>query len=547
MSRRPRLRPLLLLLLLLLPTCVSRPCCPQRLPELAGAVATVHPLATEAGIAALRAGGNAVDAAIAAALTLGVVDSQNSGIGGGCFLLIRTAEGEVLVIDGRETAPAAATRDMFLRDGEADGELSVKGALAVGVPGSLAAYDFALRRVGRRSLAQALALATFDATRRIFLDEHGKPWPEGHVLVQTDLADSYDALAARGIGWFYGGPFARRLETWMRANGGIATARDFAEYEVRLRTPVRSTYRGYEVLGFPPPSSGGVHVAQILHMLERFDLATLESESPVTRRHVMAEAMKLAFADRAHWLGDPDFVDVPSGLCEGGYCDTLADRIDPTRAIDVAGHGTPPGAAAQHFGKHTTHIAAADAAGNWVALTTTINTSFGSKVVVPGTGVLLNNQMDDFSAQPGVPNAYGLVGAEANSIRAGKRPLSSMSPTIVLQDGRPVLTLGGAGGPTIISQVLQTIVNHIDLGLDLEGAVAAPRIHHQWRPALLRAEERLPAALADALRGFGHEVERRGGLGVTQAVRQREDGSFVAVSDPRIAGDGAGRARSIRP
>ncbi len=546
------------LVLLVLAGCIARPHQRRPRPPLECAVATVHPLATQAGLDAVAAGGNAVDAAIAAALTLGIVDIHNSGIGGGCFLMIRRADGDVLVIDGRETAPAAATRDMYVRDGAVDPTLSVEGALAVGVPGSLAAFDHAARVAGRLPLRAALrraatlaeggfpigmrlaerfaskqaALRKLPATRAAFLDPDGNAWPEGHVLKQPDLAKTYRAIAREGVGHFYGGAFARKLETWMRANGGVATAKDFADYRIRRREPVRSRYRGHEILGFPPPSSGGVHVAQILTMLERFELASLDE---ATRRHVVAEAMKLAFADRAHWLGDPAFADVPKGLCADGYCESLSAKIRLDAVVDVESHGSPPNADEDLF-KHTTHIATADSAGNWVALTTTINTSFGSKVVIPGTGVVMNNQMDDFSARPGVPNAYGLVGAEANRIAPGKRPLSSMSPTLVLRDGHPVLTLGGAGGPTIISQVVQVLIYVIDLEMDLLAALAAPRIHHQWRPDELRLEDDVSASVRRALERLGHRVAVTDAIGVAQAVGVDRGGRLVAVREPRLTG-----------
>ncbi|MDH3584093.1 MAG: gamma-glutamyltransferase, partial [Phycisphaerae bacterium] len=450
-----------------------------------GVAATVHPLATRAAIDVMKAGGNAVDAAVAAALTLGVVDSHNSGIGGGCFMLIRCADGALLAIDGREKAPATATRDMYVRDGKAVSELSKTGALAIGIPGSLATYDYALGKCGRRRLAQLLepaadlaeqgfaidatfaqrlgrtadALARFPESARVLLDPDGRPWPQGHVLRQPDLALTYRRIARQGTSWFYGGAFAQATEAWMKNHHGLVSARDFADYRIKVRQPVVSRYRDYTVVGFPPSSSGGIHVAQILNILERFDLRKLDKEDRAQRLHVTAEAMKLAFADRAHWVGDPEFVKVPRGLADPDYAQSLAVRIDRARSHDVAGHGTPPRAATDYFNhdKHTTHIATADAEGNWVALTTTLNTSFGSKVMIPGTGVLMNNQMDDFSAQPGVPNAFGLVGAEANAVAGGKRPLSSMSPTLLLRDGEPVLTLGAAGGPTIINQVAGAI------------------------------------------------------------------------------------------
>lgn len=537
------------------------------LPARGGVVTTVHPRATDAGLAALRRGGNAVDAAVAAALTLGVVDGHNSGIGGGCFLLLRLADGRIVAIEGRETAGARATRDMYLRDGEPQADLSRTGPLASGVPGALAAYDHAVRHHGRLRLSDLLLpaaelaedgspvsrpcadalkreagdLARFAAARAVLLKDNAVPYGVGEILKQPDLARTYRRIAAHGIEWFYDGPPADRVGKWMAEHGGILTAGDFARYRARVRKPVRTGYRGYTVLGFPPPSSGGVHVAQILNMLERFDLKAMYARCPAEFCHVLAEAMKLAFADRAHWLGDPDFTDVPRGLLEKRYAAELAERIDRTRAVEVSSHGQPPGWQSDHFpskrDEHTTHVAAVDAEGNWVALTATLNTSFGSKVIVPGTGVILNNQMDDFSAAPGTPNAFGLVGAEANAIAPGKRPLSSMSPTIVLEHGRPVLTVGAAGGPTIISQVVLAIVYHLDLGMDLRDAVAGPRIHHQWLPDQLRVERLLPRGVAAELTRRGHTLRWEKSFGVTQAIAVGPEGTaLVGVRDPRVCG-----------
>ncbi len=530
-----------------------------------GMVATVNPLATDAGVDSLARGGNAIDAAVAAALTLGVVDGHNSGIGGGCLILIRLADGGLVAIDGRETAGARATRDMYLRNGKPQGELSRMGPLAAGVPGALAAYDHAVRHYGRRPLAELLLpaaeiaqdgfpitagyadalkrkakeLARYAGTRAVLLEEDGSPRQAGETLRQPELARTYRAVAEHGIDWFYRGPFARRVAAWMADHGGILTADEFAGYRVRRREPVKSTYRGYTVVGFPPPSSGGVHVAQMLNVLERFDLGGLHADAPADLYHVVAEAMKLAFADRAHWLGDPDFAEVPRGLIDKQYASRLARRIDRTRSTRVPHHGQPPQQGS--FGKHTTHIAAADAEGNWVALTATVNTSFGSKVIVPGTGVILNNEMDDFSIAPGTPNAFGLLGAEANAVGPGKRPLSSMSPTIVLRDGRPVLTLGAAGGPTIITQVVLTIVRHLDLGMPLPDALAAPRIHHQWMPDELRLERSLDESVAAELERRGHRLKRYDGIGVSQAIGVAADGkTLIGVHDPRVSGKAAG-------
>ena len=528
-----------------------------------GVVSSGHPLATDAGLNVLKSGGNAIDAAVAVGLTLGVVDSHNSGIGGGCFMLIRLASGKFVAIDGREMAPFAATRDMFLRDGKGDTELSQTGPLASGVPGEVAAFDYAVKKHGKKKLKdlilpaadiaekgfavtpgfasrlQSVAsdLAKFEASRAIFLPGGNAP-KAGDIFKQTDLSKSYRAIAEQGSDWFYRGAFAQATEKWMKANGGIMTDADFAKYHIVLREPVRATYRGREVVSFAPPSSGGVHVVQMLNILENFDVKKLDD---ATRWHVIGETMKLAFADRAHWLGDPDYAKVPRGLVSKEYAATLAKKIDLKRASEVKEHGLPPGWERDLFEKHTTHWSVADAEGNWVACTATINTSYGSKVVIPGTGVVLNNEMDDFSVQPGVANAFGLLGAEANAVAPDKRPLSSMSPTIVLQDGKPVIAIGAAGGPKIISSVLVQLVGMLDLGMTPAKAMAMPRIHQQWSPDELMVEKSLSAEVKTALEQRGHVVKELNALSVAHTVARSADGkSFVGAADPRAGGKAEG-------
>ncbi|MBN8249421.1 MAG: gamma-glutamyltransferase [Verrucomicrobia bacterium] len=533
-----------------------------------GMVATVQPVATQAGLDALKAGGNAVDAAIACALTLGVVDGHNSGLGGGAFMTLRLADGSLWALDGRETAPAAARTDLYLTNGTPDPRRSQDGALAVGVPGELALLAYASTNFGRLPMSRLLEaaarvasngfaldrhyasrldatrqeLAAFPATRAIFLKPNGTPWQAGDRLVQTDLAASYRALAGTGPEWFYRGPFAQRTDAWMKANGGVLSAADFARYTVRVLDPVQGTYRGWEIVSFPPPSSGGVHVIEILNILENFDLRALGDRSPEFV-HLVTEAMKRAFADRAHWLGDPDFAPVPMGLISKAYGQELARQIRRDRATGVSGSGVPPRATNEVFAgdisRHTTHFSTADAEGNWVACTASLNTSFGSKVVIPGTGILLNNHMDDFSIQPGIPNAFGLVGAAANAIAPGKRPLSSMSPTLLLRNGRPVLSVGAAGGPTIISQTLLAILRTVDFGQPPGDALRGPRFHHQWRPDELHVEAALGDTVIAALRALGHTVVVEPSLGAAQAVGI-EAGALVGAADPRGEGSAAG-------
>lgn len=534
-----------------------------------GAVATGHPLATDAAVEVLAAGGNAIDAAVAAALTLGVVDGHNSGIGGGCFILIRTSEGELIAIDGRETAPSATHPDMFRVDGKADVSLSQTGALASGTPGALAAYALALEMGGSMALTDllqpgirhaeggfevdatyvarlasvALDMRRFEGSRALMVDIEGRPLLPGRTLRQPDLARTYRQIAEGGTDAFYRGAFAEAVGTWMAANGGLLTAEDFANYKPVVRTPVRSHYRGHQIIGFPPPSSGGIHVAQILQMLEVFDMPAL-ADQPDQWVHLMTESMKLAFADRAHWLGDSDFTRVPSGLVDPVHSRRLAKGIDLKSATAVEGQSLPPDADSRFFDRHTAHLSAADTAGNWVAITATINTAFGSKVVVPGTGVILNNQMDDFSIEPGVPNHFGLVGSEANKVEPGKRPLSSMSPTIVLgPDEEPWLAIGAAGGPTIISQVAVALVRLIDFEQSLPDALAAPRFHHQWIPDQLRIEPTWDESVRNALDLRGHQLQSAAAMGRSQAVMRDADGAFHATADPR----GGGSGRTIKP
>ena len=527
---------------------------------LGGAIATVDPIATDAAVQALKDGGNAIDAAVAAGLTLGVVNGYNSGIGGGCFVVCRLADGTVFTVNGREKAPGRAHRDLYLRNGEADPNLSRVGALAVAVPGALMAYAQLSETHGRipfrKHLLKAAAIAEqgfkipaayastlkgrsfdlkkFPASARIFLDAKGNPYQAGAVLKQTDLANTYRQVAAHGTDWFYKGPFAKKTEAWMNANDGVLSEADFAQYTITRPAPVQTTYRGYTVYGMPPPSSGGVHVIQILNMLETRNLKKINPRS-ADFFHLISESMKLAFADRAHWLGDPAFAKVPRGLMDKGYARKLAARIHPKQIIEVKSHGIPPKVAEDIFDKHTTHFSCADSAGNWVAITATINTHFGSKVVIPGTGVLMNNEMDDFAVAPGAPNAFGLLGAEANSVEPGKRPLSSMSPTLVLKGNQPVLAVGAAGGPTIITQTLLAMVHTLDYGLPLNEALAQPRFHHQWKPDTLRIELKADQSVLNQLRQRGHQLKLYNSMGATQAVGWFE-GKFKAVHDPRSKG-----------
>lgn len=526
-----------------------------------GAIATVHPIATQFAAQQLESGGNAIDAAIAAALALGVVDGYNSGIGGGLFALVHWKNGSIEAIDAREMAPAKAHRDMYVSIDNAgkktlNKNLSKVGALAIGIPGSVAAFEYLANKGGKKTLASLYSgaatiadkgfdvsvdyhrrlkrtqkhLKDFPASAQIFLTAKHQPLPIGSLLQQPDLARTYRQLAKQGKDYFYTGEFAKKTAAWMRKNHGIITQQDFINYELKVREPINSQFLDYQIYGFPPPSSGGIHVAQILNLLAAHDFQTL---SLTGYQHVLVESMKLAFADRAYWLGDSDFTQVPKGLISQSYAQTLSKKIDSTKANHVKAHSTPDNAQEDLFGKHTTHISVADKQGNWVSMTTTINTTFGSKVVIPNTGVLMNNQMDDFAAQPSVPNAFGLVGNDANSIQPKKRPLSSMSPTLVLKNGKPILAIGAAGGPMIITQVTQALVNYLGEGDSLYTAIAKPRIHQQWLPKKVFFDKTLPQPQQTALNSKGHTLKKLRFEGSTNAVSFK-DGLFQAVSEPRL-------------
>jgi len=550
------------------------------------AVATVHPLASQSAMRILKAGGNAVDAAISAALVLGVVDGHNSGIGGGCLVLIRQSNGEILAIDGRETASRHATQNMYLRNGEPVPELSQSGPLACATPGQIAAMHqmslkagrlpwkslfedsiriannghTASRSVGRSIAAEATELSKYPASKEIYFRSNGQPIREGDFLIQRDLSNTLQQIADQGPEWFYQGPFAKSCSEYLRSIGGILDIEDFSHYAALLREPLRSSYRGHQVIGFPTPSSGGMHIAQMLTMLERFPIDDWIKNRPEKYYHVLIEVMKRAFADRAYWLGDSDFVDVPKSLLTSDYLAERMSDFDPTVASKSIQHGIPPGQRSdQKSGqssdeslqpqvhsdkKHTTHLTTADLDGNWVAMTCTINTSWGSKVTVPGTGVMLNNEMDDFAIAPGTPNAFGLIGAQANAVGPRKRPLSSMSPTIVLDAmNEPILTVGAAGGPKIINATLQVILRVLDGKQDIASAIAAPRIHQQWRPEKTwyenlaggDASSAIPASLIEVLESYGHRFESSTGLAISQGI-QRQGNRLSATHDPRAQG-----------
>ena len=526
-----------------------------------GMVATQEERATRIGVDILAAGGNAVDAAVAVGFALAVTLPRAGNLGGGGFMLVhRATGGETVAIDYRETAPARAARDMFL---DASGEVDTRRArfshLSVGVPGTVAGLALALERYGSMALARVLApaialaregivvdaalaralerrrerLARNPAAAHIFLRPDGSAPRAGDRLVQADLAWSLEQIAAGGADAFYRGAIAERIAADMAANGGLIDGDDLAAYRARVRATVRGTYRGYEIHSMPPPSSGGVHLIQILNILEDYPIDFLGHNSAQTI-HLMAEAMKLAYADRSKHLGDPDHWDVPvAGLTSKAYAAKLREGISLWRARPST--SISAGDPAPYESSETTHFSIMDGEGNVVSNTYTINFSFGAGIVAEGTGILLNNEMDDFSAKPGVPNAYGLIGGEANAVGPGKRPLSSMTPTIVLRDGKPLLATGSPGGSRIITTTLQILMNVIDHGMNIAEATAAPRVHHQWLPDELRVEAGISADTLDLLAARGHKVVVRDTMGSTQSVMRGEQG-FLGAADPRRPG-----------
>jgi gamma-glutamyltranspeptidase/glutathione hydrolase len=524
-----------------------------------GMVVSSDSLATKVGIEILKKGGNAVDAAVAVGFALAVTYPQAGNIGGGGFMVIRMANGETVTIDYREKAPLKAHEDMFLdENGNFIPEKSQIGHLSVGVPGSVAGLLLALEKYGTMSrkevLNPAIKLAEkgfivneglanafknafehfkkFPSTMKYF-SKNGEPYKEGDRLVQKDLAKVLKLIRDKGRDGFYKGKVADLIVAEMKRGGGIITHEDLENYQPVIRKPVIGTYRGYEIISMGPPSSGGVCLIELLNILENFDLKKYGFGSSYTI-HYLVEAMKRVYADRAEYLGDPDFVEIPlEKLLSKEYAKAIANEIDTffaTPSSKIVRSVSPP-----EEGSHTTHYSVVDKWGNVVSVTTTINSYFGSMVAVDGAGFFLNNEMDDFSAKPGTPNQFGLLGNKANSIQPGKRMLSSMTPTIVLKNGKPFLILGSPGGSTIITSVLQVILNVIDFGMNIQEAVDAPRIHHQWYPDVVYYEKRgLPLDVIENLGKRGHKlVERRGFQGEVQAILIDENGVKYGAADPR--------------
>jgi gamma-glutamyltranspeptidase/glutathione hydrolase len=527
-----------------------------------GMVVAQEKLATQIGADVLNRGGNAVDAAVAVGFTMAVTYPRAGNIGGGGFMVIHLADGNKdIAIDYREVAPAAVTRDIFLGpDGKPDQKKSLNSALGIGVPGSVAGLALALEKYGsgKFTLAELLQPAIRLATDGIpvaddiadtlaegrerlsnfpnslkFLDNaDGTPLREGDMLIQKDLGQTLSAIAAQGPRGFYEGPVAEKLVKAIRDAGGIMTLDDLKSYEPTIRVPVHGSYRGYDIVSMPLPSSGGVVLLESLNILEGFPLPDMKQGS-VPSLHLLIEAMKRAYADRAHYLGDPAFVTTPvARLLTKEYAAKQRAGIDLDRAApwtDILS-GAP-----SHEGSNTTHFSVIDSAGNAVSNTYTLNYPYGVGLIAQGTGVLLNDELDDFTAALGASNAFGLVGFEANLPAPGKRPLSSMTPTIVLKDGKVVLVTGSPGGSRIISTTLQVIVNVLDDRMNVAQAVDAPRLHHQWMPDEVRVEEGFPPATLEGLRAKGHAIVEPMGQTSANSIAATPKGWFGAP-DPRTRG-----------
>ena len=527
-----------------------------------GMVVGPEQLAAEVGAQILRQGGNAIDAAVATGFALAVTYPRAGNLAGGGFMLIHLADDDrETLIDYRETAPAAASRDMFLdNEGNLDKQREYFSLQSAGVPGTVAGMLYALEKYGtltrEQALAPAIALARdgipvsyslfFEisasaqnlrknpAAERQFFQPDGSAYAVGDIWRQPDLAWTLSEISKEGINGFYGGGVAQLITTEMESGGGLITAQDLADYRVVERQPVRGTYKDFEIVSTPPPSSGGVHIVQMLNILEGYDLQAMGHNSAAYIHH-LTESMKLAYADRSLYLADPDFVDVPvTQLVDKAYAEQQRQRIDSnvaTPSVDIA-----PGQLLGSESTETTHYSVADRFGNVVSNTYTLNFSFGSNIVVPGTGMLLNNEMADFASSPGSANAFGLVQGEANKIEPGKRPLSSMSPTIVFRAGEPWLATGSPGGSVIISTVLQTTLNAMVFDMNIATAAAEPRMHHQWMPDVLKMEEGFSLDTVRLLQAMGQNVDMASRTtGRTNSI-MLDEGWLYGSSDTRRPG-----------
>jgi len=531
----------------------------------AGMVAAQNRLAAETGAQILADGGNAIDAAVATGFSLAVTLPRAGNLGGGGFMLIHDAvNDENIAIDYREMAPQKATRDMYLdANGDVDTNRSRFSHLAAGVPGSVSGLYTAHKKFGRlpwkkllqpaigqarEGIVVSYDLANYLRARKEYLcrneaacayyyKDGGTPYEAGDLLVQTDLATTLELIAEQGPDAFYKGKIAQMIAAEMKRGGGLVDAASLAAYKPAIRKAATGSYRGFEIATMPPPSSGGVHVIQMLNIMEHFPVTEMGAGS-ADSVHLLAEVARLAFADRSEYLGDPDHYDVPvQWLTSKEYGEQLAATINMQEARDS--NDVLPGVEPIYESEDTTHFSVMDKEGNVVASTTTLNFSFGSGIAVPGAGFLLNNEMDDFSAKPGVMNAFGMLGGDANAVAAGKRPLSSMTPTIVFADGEPWFATGSPGGSRIITVVLQMIVNVIDHDMNIAEAANAPRMHHQWYPDVLTLEPGFSPDTIRILQQRGHDVQKsRTSSGSTQTVAFR-NGLFRGASDTRRPGAGS--------
>ena len=529
-----------------------------------GMVASQETLASRTGVEILKQGGNAVDAAVAVAFSLAVTLPRAGNIGGGGFRLVHLAkENKTIAIDYREMAPSKAKKDIFLdENGDAVTKLSREHGLAVGVPGTVMGMSLALEKYGTMTMAQVTApaikmaqegisvspdlavslaglkrrMSQWPSTAAIFYKADGSDFQVDDILKQPELAHSLQLIAEKGTKGFYEGETAEKLVKAVQEAGGIMTLEDLNHYKAVEREPVRGQYRGYEVVSMPPPSSGGVHIIEMLNVLQQFPIDKFGHNTAQTI-HVMAETMKHAYADRSEYLGDPDFYKVPvKQLTDKDYAQKIASQIALNKT--TPSEEIKPGNLAPYESDQTTHFSVVDKWGNAVSNTYTLNFSYGSGLVAKGTGILLNNEMDDFSAKPGTPNGYGLVGGDANAVEGNKRPLSSMSPTIVMKDGKPFLVTGSPGGSRIITTTLQIIMNVIDHGLNIAEASNAARVHHQWLPDELRVETSLNRDTISLLEAKGHKVSVQSAMGSTQSIMVTDQGIFGAT-DPRHSGSEA--------
>jgi gamma-glutamyltranspeptidase/glutathione hydrolase len=569
-SRRARAA---LVVALLLAAPAARGATPPPLRASRAAVASDHASASAAGVEVLRAGGNAADAACATALALGVVNPHASGIGGGGFALVYVArDKKMYALDFREQAPASIRPEMFLRDGKPAPELSTRGGLAVGVPGEVRGLSELVRRFGKRPFAscvrpaEKLAQHGYPASARLAFVVNGpgapgraqrpegelaflrraltfkEPLAVGGTVTRPALAATLARLRKDGPQAFYAGPIALDIVAAVKEAGGVMTMEDLRRYAIIDRTPLEIGYRGYRVFAMPPPSSGGIVIAEVLGILSQREKQPAEiARGSSAHLHLFVEALKHGFADRAHLMGDADFAEVPvARLLDPAYHKQLAARIDDGKVLPQDKYGMGPVQAAKNDGG-TAHLSVVDEEGNAVALTTTVNTWFGAMVLAGRSGIVLNNQMDDFSLAPGAPNAFGLVGGTQNAVAPGKRPLSSMSPTVVLEGDQVRVVIGGAGGPTIISGVLQVMLNVLDGKLDAQAASAAPRVHHQWQPPVLRYEADLAADVVAGLERRGHKVQARDPATPSLVnVVVRGDKGLEAAAELRSGGAPAG-------